>query len=227
MSPFLRFKPDKEQSMSNPSTVQSSAPSEEGGELAALRKRLAALEQAQRDSDLQSRRRRNLWAAGAIGLALTAGTVAMAAPGDCPNGMPFCFAPDAPALAAEVNENFAYLRGLNAAWVSGPLSSIPLNPGSRIVVASVTVPAGSYVVAAKLYGFTSSTGNLLCGLHAGTGSIDANNSHPANGYATVPLLGSATLATGGTLRVECQTQGSVAYTLYGVNLIATPVSRLN
>jgi hypothetical protein len=216
--------------MANPSAVQSSTLSEDGeGELALLRKRLAALEQTQRDSDLQSRRRRNLWAAGAIGLALTAGTVAMAAPGDCPNGMPFCFAPDSPALAAQVNENFAHLRTENSAWVSGPLSSIPLNTGPRQVVVSVNVPAGSYVVAAKLYGYAASGGNLLCGLHSsGVASfLDSQNSHPTNNYVTVPLLGSATLATAGNVRVECQTQGTVPYTLYGVSLVATRVAALN
>lgn len=218
--------------MTTPSTVQPSALSEDGaGELAELRMRLAALERTQRDADLQSRRRRNVWAAGALGLALTAGTAAMAAPGDCPNGMPFCFSADAPALAAQVNENFAHLRGLNAAWVSRPTNSIPLNPGPRIVVTSVTVPAGSYVVAAKLYGVTSSTVSLLCVLArtetsgGTTTNLDVTNAQPTNNYVTAPLLGSATLAAGGTLSVECQT--AVAYTLYGVSLVATPVSTLN
>jgi hypothetical protein len=211
--------------MADPFTSSPAARSAD--DLSELRSRLAALEQKERDSDRQRRRRRITAAACALGVALTAGTVAMAAPGDCPNGMPFCFAPDSPASAAQVNENFAHVRGLNAAWASRG-TSINLNTGPRSVVTSVTVPAGSYVVSGKLYGFAPAGANLLCSLTdpAGTG-FDTTNSHPSNNYASVSLLGTVTLATGGSISIQCQTQGSVAYTLYSVALVVTPVSALN
>lgn len=212
--------------MADPSS-QSSAPSENDvGALEELRARLATLEQKEHDAARQSRRVRITVAACAIGLALTAGTVAMAAPGDCPNGMPFCFAPDSPALAAQVNEDFAYVRGLNAAWTSRG-SSITLNTGSRSVVTSVTVPAGSYVAVAKLYGFTSGGNNLLCSLTAASTNLDTTNSWPSNNYASVSLLAPVTLPAGGVIAIECQTQGTISYSLYGVSLAAMPVSVLN
>ena len=212
--------------MADPSTQSSASSENDVAALVELRARLAALEQKEHDSARQRRKVRLTAAACAIGLALTAGTVAMAAPGDCPNGMPFCFAPDSPALAAQVNEDFAYVRGLNAAWTSRG-SSITLN-GPRIVVTSVTVPAGSYVAVGKLYGATSTGGNnLLCSLTATSTNLDTTNSWPSNNYASVSLLAPVTLPAGGVIAIECQTQGTVAYSLYGVSLAAMPVSVLN
>lgn len=195
-------------------------------ELAVLRARLTELEKA------QDRRRLGGWAA-LVGVVALAGGTAWSASGNCPNGMQYCFTADAPALASEVNYNFSQLRDLGSAWVSRPANSIPTTQ-MRSVVTSVSVPAGSYVVSAKLYGISSSTAgshNMLCNLisSAGAGNLDFTNSFSApNTYSNLSLLGSATLAAPGTLSLECQAGPDVtgAYTLYGVTLVATPVAEL-
>lgn len=195
-------------------------------EVAVLRARLTELERA------QQRRRLGSWAA-LVGLVALAGGTAWSASGNCPNGMQYCFTADAPALASEVNYNFSQLRDLGSAWVSHPANSIPTTQ-TRSVVTSVSVPAGSYVVSAKLYGFSSSTAgnhNMLCSLlsSAAAGNLDFTNSGSApNSYSNLSLLGTTTLAAPGTLSLECQAGPDVtgAYTLYGVTLVATPVAEL-
>ncbi len=195
-------------------------------DVAVLRARLADLEKA------QPRRRLGRWAA-LVGIVALAGGTAWSASGNCPNGMQYCFTADAPALASEVNYNFSQLRDLGSAWVSRPLNSIPTTQ-TRSVVTSVSVPAGSYVVSAKLYGVASATAgthNMLCNLFssAGTSNLDFTNSSAApSSYSNLSLLGSTTLAAPGTLTLECQAGPDVtgAYTLYGVSLVATPVAEL-
>lgn len=195
-------------------------------ELAVLRARLTELEKA------QDRRRLGGWAA-LVGVVALAGGTAWSASGNCPNGMQYCFTADAPALASEVNYNFSQLRDLGSAWVSRPANSIPTTQ-MRSVVTSVSVPAGSYVVSAKLYGISSSTAgshNMLCNLisSAGAGNLDFTNSFSApNTYSNLSLLGSTTLAAPGTLSLECAAgpDPTGAYTLYGVSLVATAVAEL-
>lgn len=195
-------------------------------ELAVLRARLADLEKA------QDRRRLGSWAL-LVGVVALAGGTAWSASGNCPNGMQYCFTADAPALAAEVNYNFSQLRDLGSAWVSHPANSIPTTQ-MRSVVTSVSVPAGSYVVSAKLYGFSSPTAgnhNLLCSIlsSAGTTSLDFTNSGTTpSSYSNMSLLGSTTLAAPGTISLECSSgpDATGAYQLYGVTLVATAVAEL-
>ncbi len=98
-----------------------------------LRARLATLE-AER-----ARLRRALKYAGSVGLlAALVGTVASAADGACPNGLPFCFASDTPASASEVNTNFAQLKEWVEAKVGLVGSGVRVQPGATIT--SVTPP---------------------------------------------------------------------------------------
>lgn len=112
-------------------------------ELEALRSRVAELERARVEAQPKPRRRRRLIAAGlAVTFAVIAGT-ASAASGACPNGMPFCFQENTPAIASEVNHNFAQLKE----WVeskTGPVGTSTVL-SSRVVVldgGSLTVPNG-------------------------------------------------------------------------------------
>jgi hypothetical protein len=77
-------------------------------ELQSLRARLEILESAVR----QRPSRRPRFAAAAVLVAIVVGVagVVSAANGNCPNGMPFCFSPDTPAEAAQVNHNFSQLK---------------------------------------------------------------------------------------------------------------------
>ncbi len=78
-------------------------------------------------------------------LAVATGT-AFAANQTCPNGLPFCFAPDSPALAGQVNMNFMQLKE----WVEtkvGPVSTGGVSSGT---VTAATVTASGTVTAATV-----------------------------------------------------------------------------
>lgn len=87
-------------------------------EVEQLRQRLAELEQ-ERHAERRARqalRRRSLLVA-AVAVAGVAGVALASSP--CANGLPFCFAPNEPALASEVNANFAALKTWLEAKVGG------------------------------------------------------------------------------------------------------------
>jgi hypothetical protein len=106
-------------------------------ELEALRGRLQALEGRER------RRARRLVKAGvALVACATLGVcTALAADGNCPNGMPFCFQADQPARASDVNHNFAQLREWLEAKVgvagTGVRLTSDLSTTSRIIGGNV------------------------------------------------------------------------------------------
>lgn len=109
-------------------------------------------------------------------------------------------------------------------------------PSALSTVTSVSVPAGSYVVSAKLYGIAdSTTGNhgLLCNLMSGADQLDFTNSNgEPNSYNNLSLAGSITLASPGMLLLTCQssTGGAAAaapYRLYGISLTAISVGTLS
>lgn len=109
------------------------SPNDLASQLLDLRARLATLE-AER-----ARLRRGLKYAGTVGLlAVFLGTVASAADGACPNGLPFCFAADTPALASEVNTNFAQLKEWLEAKVGAVGVGVRVQPGATIT--SITPP---------------------------------------------------------------------------------------
>jgi hypothetical protein len=105
------------------------------------------------------------------------------------------------------------------------------------VLTSVSVPAGSYVVSAKLYGYASnlvsSTHTILCSLKNGTQQLDYTHLTSNEGeYRNLSLAGSVTLAAAGTLDLVCQAQSSdsatvAAFSLYSITLTAITVGALD
>lgn len=96
-------------------------------ELAEMRARLAALE-----SEQTSARRRVRWGGAAAVVAALVGTAASAANGACPNGLPFCFSVDTPALASEVNTNFMQLKEWLESKVGAVGSAVKIPPGAAV-----------------------------------------------------------------------------------------------
>ncbi|MBL8933062.1 MAG: hypothetical protein JNM69_00825 [Archangium sp.] len=96
-------------------------------QLVDLRARLATLE-----AERSTLRRALKFAASGGLLAVLLGTVASAADGACPNGLPFCFAADTPASASEVNTNFAQLKEWLEAKVGVVGVGVRVQPGATI-----------------------------------------------------------------------------------------------
>jgi hypothetical protein len=122
-------------------------------EVADLRARLAVLE-AERAA---ARRRNRRLAFAAVGLAVISGTVASAANGNCPNGLPFCFTPDSPAQASQVNHNFMQLKewietkvgatsssGVSASTITAS-GTVTANGSARVTGGGLQVHAGGAV----------------------------------------------------------------------------------
>ena len=102
-------------------------------ELADVRARLATLE-----AERANARRRVRRVTGLAVLAALVGTAASAASGACPNGMPFCFNPDEPALASQVNMNFAQLKEWLESKVGTVGTGVKITTGATV---SPTVPS--------------------------------------------------------------------------------------
>ena len=112
-------------------------------ELETLRARTTELER-ERDWALQQRRllqKRFLATLAGVGLVGVLGSgVAIAANGNCPNGLPYCFVADSPAHASEVNHNFAQLKewleqkvgptGTPQVTLSGSVNAIRVQQGT-------------------------------------------------------------------------------------------------
>ncbi|MDP3503657.1 MAG: hypothetical protein Q8S33_25200 [Myxococcales bacterium] len=96
--------------------MESFDPAELASQLNTLRERVARLE-----AEKTARRSKRSVIVAAV-IVVATGT-ALAADGNCPNGLPFCFAPDAPAEAAQVNHNFSQLREWLVAKVGLPTSA--------------------------------------------------------------------------------------------------------
>lgn len=90
-------------------------------DLEALERRLAVLEAR----EARRVRRRRAVLLGLVALGVVAAPLALAADGNCPNGLPFCFASDQPARASEVNHNFAQLREWPSRRCRGASASSP------------------------------------------------------------------------------------------------------
>ena len=108
-------------------------------ELNQMKARLAAIE-------AERHRARRKAGGGLLLVVLVAGT-ASAANGNCPNGLPFCFSADTPALAGEVNHNFMQLKE----WLEtkvGPISAATITASGiassgLVTGSSLQVPAGN------------------------------------------------------------------------------------
>jgi hypothetical protein len=172
----------------------------ENKELESLRRRVSELEARVPPSP----RRRWLGALAVVAAAL-AGT-AFGANGACPNGLPFCFTADSPALASEVNHNFSQLKEWLEAKVgptststvtAGTINATTLTTSGAVVANSVRIQQGttSNVTAAGTSPFfvsgvisdgTANSGgfefrhdNLTQGIGLGFNTIYATGSSPS------------------------------------------------
>lgn len=101
-------------------------------------------------------------------------------------------------------------------------------------VMTVDVPAGSYAVSANVYGIPDASGDevrsLLCQLAAGGSSFDfirATTSEQAV-HAIIALDGVVTLASPGSITVQCLSSGTAAqpFDLFGHSLVAVQVGNV-
>jgi hypothetical protein len=98
--------------------------------------------------------------------------------------------------------------GPSAGYSASRTTELALQFGSNVVT-TLAVPAGSYVVTAKVEVFNGgATVNAGCSLETADGSViidSANASDP--GRVVLPLTGAITLAAAGGFRIDC-TEGS-------------------
>ena len=189
-------------------------------ELADVRARLATLEAERTNS-----RRKVRWAGGAAVLAALVGTAASAASGACPNVMPFCFNPDEPALASQVNMNFAQLKE----WLESKVGTVanPVKIATGATVSTTTPPAQAsraLYVSANTSSATEPIAdfrhdNKTQGIGIGWNSIIATGTATDQDLALVPkgsglvvavggLAVTANLSVGGNLNVGATTNTS-------------------
>lgn len=147
-----------------------------------LRQRVAELE-----ARTAPRPQRRGWAvlAGAVVLVVGA-TAAASAP--CSNGIPFCFAANEPAMASEINTNFAQLKTWLETKVGPTSASTVTASGLR-----VTGPASGAAPLAVTGSITDGTGN--------TGGYEFKN---AAGTLGLGLGGNTVYATGSTANQPLQ-----------------------
>ena len=97
--------------------MESFDPADLTSQLNTLRERVARLE-----AEKAARGGKRKWVIVTAVIVVATGT-ALAADGNCPNALPFCFAPDSPAQAAQVNHNFSQLQEWLVAKVGLPSSA--------------------------------------------------------------------------------------------------------
>jgi hypothetical protein len=163
----------------------------------------AKLEAVSRTARL--RRRITLGALGVLAFAATIGS-ALAANGNCPNGLPFCFTANQPAIAAQVNHDFAQVKE----WIetkAGPVTSAGFSTGSGTFSAGITAASLSTSGAATVAGLLSSTG----GLSVSGGTLNANSGLTVNGatifsgYETACYIGAGGFSYPGCCRIDVRT----------------------
>ena len=170
-------------------------------ELADVRSRLATLE-----AERANARRRVRRVTGLAVLAALIGTAASAANGTCPNTMPFCFNPDEPALASQVNMNFAQLKEWLESKVGTAGTAVKITTGATV---STTTPPVQ--VTRALYVSAPTTGggepiadfrhdNQTQGIGIGWNSIVATGSS-ANQDVQIFPKGSGQVVVNGNLAV--------------------------
>lgn len=133
-------------------------------ELEVVRERLAAVEREL--ADARPPRLRRLVPLVAAVVLFAAGGV-FAANGNCPNGLPFCFAADTPAQASQVNHNFMQLKE----WLEtkvGPTSS------ANVTAASVTATALTVNGSVQVNGDQAINGRLIGTNGAGNFHLDTS-----------------------------------------------------
>ena len=121
-------------------------------DLETVRERLAVVERQLEESRRPSLLRR-LAPVLAAGVVFAAGGV-FAANGNCPNGLPFCFAVDTPAPASQVNHNFMQLKE----WLEtkvGPTSS------ANVTAAGITATGLTVNGAVQVNGDQTTNGRVI------------------------------------------------------------------
>lgn len=96
----------------------------------------------------------------------------------CPNGLPFCFAPNSPALAGQVNQNFMQLKE----WVEtkvGPVSTGGVSSGT--VTAAAVTATGTVTAAAVNASGTVNANLVSANVVSATGVLRANLLSAARG----------------------------------------------
>ena len=160
----------------------------------ALAARLSQLEEELRTlkRERQTRRKLALVAVSAAGLMVTIGT-AFAATGSCPNGMPFCFSPNQPAAASEVNQNFAQLKEWLEAKVGTAGAAVAVNTPAAFS-AGVTTTTLTSSGAANL-GSTVNVGSTLtvAGQVTANGGLTVGGTVFQTGYQASCMHGAAGL----------------------------------
>lgn len=139
-------------------------------ELESLRTRVLELEARQLN------RRRTWRRAGLVASLVVVASVgtALAADGNCPNNLPFCFGPDQPAQASQVNHNFAQLRE----WLetkTGTRTVAGIQTPTLTTTGNVNVNSSGQIIGTGNGNFhintMPTTGTLYLNWHSGSGGV--------------------------------------------------------
>ena len=99
---------------------------------------------------------------------------------------------------------------------------------SYTTVADMVLPAGKYHVTARgtVNNQTGAPVNVIsCNAYAGSTSVDSGSASAPMQYAGFNIDGTADLASGGTLRVECISDSTtLPYPIVGISLVAESVA---
>ena len=122
---------------------------------------------------------------------------ALAANGNCPNPYPFCFAPDSPAQAAQVNHNFSQILE----WLEGKVgtrTSAGVQTSAVTTTGNVDVTNNGRIVGTGSGAFHLNTmpanGTMYLNWHSGSGGVVVGNG--ASGAAvTMQSNGNVNLTT--------------------------------
>jgi hypothetical protein len=160
-------------------------------ELERMKSRLAELEARIAVPPVRRASRKALMLAACVGLV---GGVAAAANGACPNGMPFCFAPDSPALASQVNNNFAQLKEWLEQKVGTSGTADVTITGPTTHTAAVRVQTGATSNAATASGKPMFISGVIGDGTAGAGGLEVRHDNLTQGigigYNTIYATGS-------------------------------------
>jgi hypothetical protein len=135
------------------------------------------------------------------------------------------------ALSADTLGGHTYAQTVTAAgpqvWAAAVEHVSLAAQTTEQTIASVTVPAGRYLLSAKLYTISSGPPyTALCSLAAGATTIDFTDLQPTGQYGTLSLLGTATVTGRTAMTVKCNDVGKVL-DVWQTKLIATKVAAIH
>lgn len=140
--------------------------SETPPDVSELEARVARLEARESERSTRARRRLRLLVVASL-LAVVVAPLALAANGNCPNGLPFCFEADRPALASEVNTNFAQLKE----WLELKVGPVD---GGTVTGSSATFSGAATITGQTIVGSLSSAGQATVGALSVQGTSQLN-----------------------------------------------------